>query len=191
MASSLSTDRRAVGAMSTWWVFLATGILWLLVALVVLRFDATSLATVGTLLGTVLLMAGVNEFVALRLRDVGWKGLHVVMGILFAAGGIWAFVRPINAFWEVASILGLLLMLKGSFDIIGSVVSREVNALWWLGLAVGILEILLAFWVSQQFFAPRAALIILWVGFSAIFRGISEIALAFEVRSMERTLERT
>ena len=43
--------------------------------------------------------------------------------------------------------------------------TREINDLWWLGLVVGILEILLAFWASQQFFAPRAALILLWVGF--------------------------
>jgi uncharacterized membrane protein HdeD (DUF308 family) len=189
MVTSVSAERRAVGAMTgAWWVFLVTGIFWLLVALVVLRFDASSLAAVGTLLGAVLLMAGVNEFLALGLRNVGWKGLHILMAIFFVAGGIWAFVRPIEAFWELASILGLLLMLKGSFDIVGSVVSREMNVLWWLGLVVGILEVLLAFWVSQQFFAPRAALIIVWVGFSALFRGISEIALAFEIRGVGKTL---
>lgn len=189
MATSVSAERRAVAQVtSSWWVFLATGIFWLLFALVVLRFDATSLAAVGALLGAFLLIAGVNEFVAVGLRDVDWKALHVLMGILFVAGGIWAFLRPIGAFWELASILGLLLMLKGGFDIIGSVVSRETNVLWWLGLVVGILEVLLAFWVSQQFFAPRAALIIVWVGFGALLRGISEIALAFEIRGIGKTL---
>jgi uncharacterized membrane protein HdeD (DUF308 family) len=189
MVSSVSADRRAIGEItSAWWVFLVTGVLWLLVALVVLRFDATSLATVGTLLGAVLLVAGVNEFLALSLRDVGWKVLHVVMGILFFLGGIGAFVRPISAFWELASILGLLLMLKGGFDIVGSVVASDKNMLWWLGLGTGILEVLLAFWVSQQFFAPRAALIILWIGFSAMFRGMSEISLAFEMRGVGRAI---
>lgn len=190
MVSSVSAERRAVAAVTgTWWVFLVTGIFWLLFALVVLRFDATSLAAIGTLLGVFLIMAGVNEFFAVGLRDVGWKVLHVLMGVFFVAGGIWAFIRPIGAFWELASILGLLLMLKGSFDIIGSVVARDTNVLWWLGLVIGILEVLLAFWVSQQFFAPRAALIIVWVGFSALFRGISEIALAFEVRGIGKTLD--
>lgn len=189
MATSVSAERRAAGVITnTWWVFLVTGILWLLVALIVLRFDATSLATVGTLLGAVLLLAGVNEFLALSLRDVGWRVLHLVMGILFVVGGIGAFVRPINAFWELASILGLLLMLKGGSDIVGSVISSERNMLWLLGLGVGVLEVLLAFWVSQQFFAPRAALIILWIGFSAMFRGISEIALAFEMRGVSRAI---
>lgn len=189
MVTTASAESRAFGAMTAaWWVFLVTGIFWLLVALIVLRFDATSLATVGTLLGAVLLLAGANEFLALGMRNVAWKGFHVLMAILFVAGGVWAFFRPINAFWELASILGFLLMLKGSFDIVGSVVTREMNVLWWLGLVVGILEVLLAFWVSQQFFAPRAALIIVWVGFSAMFRGISEIALAFELKGIMEEL---
>jgi uncharacterized membrane protein HdeD (DUF308 family) len=53
-------------------------------------------------------------------------------------------------------------------------------------LVAGILEVLLAFWVSQQFFVPRAALIIVWIGFMAIFRGITEIVLAFSLRRAER-----
>jgi uncharacterized membrane protein HdeD (DUF308 family) len=67
-----------------------------------------------------------------------------------------------------------------------AVMTKELNDLWWLGLVVGILEILLAFWASQQLFAPRAALILLWVGFAAMFRGFTEIFLAFEVRRLSR-----
>lgn len=188
MDSPRTNAARAVTG--SWWMFLATGVLWLLISLIVLRFDVTSIATVGTLLGVILLIAGANEFLALSMHDVDWKWLHAVLGVLFVAGGIWAFVHPIGAFWELASILGFLLLLKGSMDIVGSVMSRDVSELWWLGLAVGILEVLLAFWVSQQFFAPRAALIIVWVGFACMFRGISEIVVAFELRRASRRLER-
>jgi len=41
---------------------------------------------------------------------------------------------------------------------------------------------------SQQFLLARASLLILWVGFMALFRGFSEIVLAFELRS-ERSKE--
>jgi hypothetical protein len=44
-----------------WWLFLVSGILWLLIAWMVLRLNATSIATVGVLLGVVLLFAGINE----------------------------------------------------------------------------------------------------------------------------------
>ncbi|MFL5767986.1 MAG: HdeD family acid-resistance protein [Actinomycetota bacterium] len=173
-----------------WWLFLITGVAWMVIALIVLRFDITSVAAVGTLLGVILLIAGVNEFMVLGMRDVTWKWLHGVLGALFVLGGIWAFIHPINAFYELASILGFLLVLKGSMDLISGVVQREVSELWWLGVVVGGLEILLGFWASQQFFAPRAILILVWVGFFAIFRGISEIVLAFEMRHAHKELGR-
>jgi uncharacterized membrane protein HdeD (DUF308 family) len=190
METMRPAERRAAPAAGLpWWLFLLTGIGWLLIALIVLRFDTTSIATVGTLLGVVLLVAGANEFMIMSMRAIGWRWLHIVLGVLFVIGGVWAFVHPLDAFWELASILGLLLVLKGSMDIVGSIFMREVSELWWLGLVVGILEILLAFWVSQQFFAPRAILIIVWVGFAAMFRGITEIVMAFEVRRVARHVE--
>jgi uncharacterized membrane protein HdeD (DUF308 family) len=172
-----------------WWVFLVTGIAWLILALIVLRFDTTSLAAVGALLGAVFLVMGVNELFAAFVRR-SWAWAHALLGILFLVGGVSAFFQPFSAFWALASILGFLLLFKGSFDIIGAAMTRDVNDLWWLGLAVGVLEILLAFWVSQQFFAPRAILILIWVGFTCIFRGISEIGMAFQLRRLDRTAER-
>jgi uncharacterized membrane protein HdeD (DUF308 family) len=183
-------ERAAREVTGMWWLFLITGVAWLIIALVVLRFDMTSVASVGVLLGVVLLMAAINEFMVLGLRDVAWKWLHGVLAALFVVGGIWAFIHPINAFYELASILGFLLVLKGSMDLIGSVAQREVSELWWLGVVTGGLEILLGFWASQQFFAPRAILILVWVGFFAIFRGVSEIVLAFEARHAHKELGR-
>ena len=79
----------------------------------------------------------------------------------------------------------LLLISEGSLNIISSAATREVNSTWWLGLVAGILEILLGFWASQQMFPARATLLLLWVGFFALFRGISEIVIAFELRSRQ------
>ena len=183
-------ERAAREVTGSWWLFLITGVAWLIIALVVLRFDMTSIASVGALLGVILLIAGANEFMALALRDIGWKWLHGVLGALFVVGGFWAFIHPINAFYELASILGFLLVLKGAMDLTGSVIQREVSELWWLGVVTGGLEILLGFWASQQFFAPRAILILVWVGFFAIFRGVSEIVLAFEMRHAHKELGR-
>jgi uncharacterized membrane protein HdeD (DUF308 family) len=57
---------------------------------------------------------------------------------------------PYDAFWALASILGLLLIFQGTFYILTSVSTRDVNSIWWLGLVVGILEILLGFWASRS-----------------------------------------
>jgi uncharacterized membrane protein HdeD (DUF308 family) len=179
--------RQRTDSMLPWWLFLITGIAWLLISLIVLRFDVTSIAAVGALLGVVLVMAGINEFVLMGARP-SWRWVHALLGVLFIGGGIWAFVHPLNAFYELAAILGFLLLLKGSLDIALAFMTRELNDLWWLGLVVGILEVLLAFWASQQLFAPRAALILIWVGFAAMFRGFTEIFLAFEVRRLSKEL---
>lgn len=170
-----------------WWIFLLTGILWLVVALVVLRFNSTSVATVGILLGALFLLVSVNEFFIAGVVD-GWKWFHVALGVIFLIGGFWAFAHPINAFYELASILGFLLLIKGTFDIIAAVATKPNNELWWLGLTVGLLELLLAFWASQQLFQPRAALILIWVALMALMRGITEIVLAFQLRDAHREM---
>jgi uncharacterized membrane protein HdeD (DUF308 family) len=79
-------------------------------------------------------------------------------------------------------------VLKGSLDVIVSAMTREVNEFWWLGLVTGILELLLGFWASRQLFPARATLILIWVGFAALFRGISEIVLAFQIRRLHRAV---
>ncbi|HUL25775.1 MAG TPA: DUF308 domain-containing protein [Streptosporangiaceae bacterium] len=167
-----------------WWLLLVTGIAWLIISVMVLRFRLSSITTVGVLLGALFLLAMFNEFLIASVRT-GWRWAHVVAGVLFAVAAIWAFVNPINAFWALASVLGLLLILRGALDIISSAAVRDVNSTWWLGLVAGILEILLGFWASQQMFPARAALLLLWIGFFALFRGISEIVIAFELRSRQ------
>jgi uncharacterized membrane protein HdeD (DUF308 family) len=168
-----------------WWLFLITGIAWLIISVMVLRFTPASINTVGILLGVLFLLAGFNEFM---IGSVGhsWRWAHVLLGIFFIIGAIWAFARPFNAFWSLASILGLLLIFKGTLDLITAVVTRDVNPSWWLGLVTGILELILGFWASQQAFPARGALLLLWVGFFALFRGISEIVVSFELRHRQR-----
>jgi phenylacetaldehyde dehydrogenase len=75
--------------------------------------------------------------------------------------------------------------LREPLGVVNSIAAREISGTWWLGLVAGILLILLGFWASQQMFPARAALVLLWVGFFALFRGISEIVIAFELRSRQ------
>jgi len=185
-AREVGTDAgRASGRTPPWWLFLITGIAWFLIALIVLRFQLSSIVAVGVLLGCLFVAAGFNEFMIGAVVDT-WRWLHYTMAVIFLIGGIYAFIHPQNAFWALASILGFLLLFKGTLDITVAVASKHENDVWWLGLTVGILEVLLAFWASQQFYPARAALILLWVGFMALFRGFSEIALAFGIRHATR-----
>jgi len=170
-----------------WWVFLVTGILWLIISLIVLRFDETSITTVGVIIGVVFAVACVNEFFTMGVLS-GWKWLHGLLGVLFLLGALWAFIQPEEAFWALASVLGFLLIFKGAIDIVETTMTKDFNHLWGLGLAAGIIEVLLGFWASQQYYPARAALIIIWVGFMALFRGIGEIVIAFRVHAEHKRL---
>jgi uncharacterized membrane protein HdeD (DUF308 family) len=166
-----------------WWIFLITGIAWLLISMLVLRYNPnTSIKVVGYLLGAMFLVAAINEFLISSVVAT-WRWAHILLGIFFVLGSLWAFTQPKEAFWALASILGLLLVLMGTMTLVSAVASK--GPLWGLGLTVGILEILLGFWASQQYYPARAALILIWVGFMALFRGIGEIVLAFHLKKDE------
>ncbi|MFM1730014.1 DUF308 domain-containing protein [Prescottella soli] len=162
-----------------------TGIAWLIIAMVVLRFTTTSVVTIGVLMGAIFLGAMMNEFLIAAVWSP-WRWARVLMGVLFLAGAIWAFVSPLDAFWALASVLGVLFILQGALVLISSIESRVVNSVWWLGVAAGVLEILIGFLVSQQVIAVRAALLILYVGFLALFRGFTEIVVAFELKGAQK-----
>ena len=186
-AESAQTDvLRAglAGLVGPWWVFLLTGMAWLIISMVVLRFTTTSVFTIGILMGVVFLGAMVNEFLIASVWSP-WRWARVLMGILFLAGAIWAFINPLGAFWTLASIIGALFILQGALVLITSIESRLVNSVWWLGVVAGVLEMLIGFWASQQVISARAALLIFYVGFLALFRGITEIVLAFELKAAQ------
>jgi uncharacterized membrane protein HdeD (DUF308 family) len=163
-----------------WWMFLVTGIAWLVIAVIVLRFRLASVAAVGVLMGVVFLAGWFSELLIASVRS-RWRWAHTLMAILFLFAACWSFASPFSAFWALATVFGLLLIFRGSLDLVTSISAREINPAWWLGMVAGVLEILLGFWVSQQEFPARALLLLIWVGFFAVFRGFSDVLLAFEV----------
>jgi len=193
LSSESVTDAGARGRVETvldqmagpWWMFLVTGIAWLVISLIVLRFRVSSVVAVGVLMGVVFLGGWFSELLIASTRS-RWRWAHVLMGILFLFAACWSFASPFGAFWALATIFGLLLIFRGSLDLVTSISSREINPGWWLGMIAGVVEILLGFWVSQQEFPARALLLIIWVGLFALFRGFSDILLAFELRGLER-----
>jgi uncharacterized membrane protein HdeD (DUF308 family) len=178
--SAAEEDIAAAG--KWWWFFLVTGCAWLIIALIVLRFNLKSVGAIAIMAGLVVLAAGVNELMAAFVSP-GWKWLHALVGVLFFITGILCFVYPGRTFVTLAMFFGWFLLFKGILDVMLALLSRHANDLWWLGLVTGIIEIGLAFWAAG-YFAGSATLLIVWVGISALMRGVSEIAMAFMLRKL-------
>jgi uncharacterized membrane protein HdeD (DUF308 family) len=167
-----------------WWAFLIAGLAWFVISFIVLQLNLTSVATVGVLLGVIFLVSAVEEFFVASVTD-SWAWARALLGIIFLVAAIWSFADPIGTFVSIADLLGFLLIFIGALDLISSVMSQRINSVWWLGLIIGVLELLLGIWASQQYFPARAGLLLFLVGFYALFRGIYSIVFAFQLRSVE------
>jgi len=170
-----------------WWMFLLTGIAWLVFAVLVFQWDYTTVYAVSYLFGVVALFAGANEFAQIAVSTTGWKIVRGILGVIFVLAGIWALVHPHNAFATLAALIAFFLLFKGIFDVMNAFMTKDLFALWWLQLTIGILEIVLAFWVAGSF-RQSAILLVVYVGLVALTRGITELFLAFKLRGLSKRI---
>ena len=176
-------EREALeSAARSWWLFLLTGLLWLLFAIIVFRFDYTTVTAVSVLFGVVAIVAGVNELFLLAASHGWWKVLHGLLGAIFVVVGIVAFVHPGGTFEALAAVMAFFLIFKGFFDIVVAIATREELHIWWVQLVAGIVEVLIGFWAAG-YWGRSAILLVIWVGVIALMRGITEIIFAFKLRS--------
>jgi uncharacterized membrane protein HdeD (DUF308 family) len=163
-----------------WWTLLVTGSLWVLFALLVFRFNYTTVATLSILVGTVCIAAAVLELAMVFSTAGWWRIAHAGLAIAFAIIGLLAYVHPENTFNVLATIFAFYLLLRGIFDIAAGLLVRPAE-LWWVGLVFGAVQISLAFWAAGDF-GHKAFLLVVWVGASALVHGILQLVTAFRLR---------
>jgi uncharacterized membrane protein HdeD (DUF308 family) len=182
---TFATAQRAIGrALPPWWVFLITGIAWMLVALILLRFDYTSVSAISILFGFVAVAAGVVEIGMLFISPGWWKLLNGLLAIVFIVAGVVAFIHPGNTFAALAAVFSFFLIFAGTFDIIWSIASRREIDVWWLQLIGGIIELALGFWAAG-YYGRSAVLLVAWVAAFAIIRGVRDIVFSFRVHGLQ------
>jgi uncharacterized membrane protein HdeD (DUF308 family) len=166
-----------------WWLFLLTGIAWFVFSLLVFQWDYTTVYAVSYLFGVVAIVAGVNEFLQIAVSTPGWKIVRGILGVLFVIAGIAAVVHPRSAFETITGLIGFFFLFKGIFDFATAFLTRSELELWWVQLIVGIVEILLAFWVAGNF-RESTILLVVYVGVIALTRGVTELIIAFKLREL-------
>jgi uncharacterized membrane protein HdeD (DUF308 family) len=176
-----ATRDRAAGA-SVWWLFLFTGSLWLLLSIVIFRFDWTTVSSISILFGVVMLCAAFAELLGAFADHGWWRVARLALGAAFGVIGIVAFVHPGNTFAALAGVMSFYFIVKGTFDVVLALAGWGAAAYSWLYLLLGIAEIVVGFWAAGDF-GHRVILLVVWAGVAALTRGISEIVLAFTLRS--------
>jgi uncharacterized membrane protein HdeD (DUF308 family) len=167
-----------------WWIELLLGVLWLIVAAVVLKFNHASVVTVGVLTGILFLVFAAEEFALALVDGSAGKYLWAFFAVLLLAGGIVSLIHPRETFLGFADVLGFVFLVGGIAWTAQAFAERAVNELWWLTLISGILLIMLAFWTSGEFVLERAYTLLIFTGIWALFKGITDIVRAFEIRKL-------
>ena len=172
-----ATSADDLDAARHWWVFLVTGILWILFAWIVLSFDYDTVWAVAVFFGFGMLAGGVMT-IMVGLDATSWRWLHVTFGIIAILAGLIALIWPGQTFLVLAAIIGWYVMFAGILDLVTAFATKDENDLWWLQLILGIAQVLIGFW-AIGYSGRSITLLVIWVGATALARGISSLFLGF------------
>ena len=143
---------------------------------------STTAGAGSLLIGTLLIVRGLSTTFSVPV-DGSLRMWSVVLGLLEVVVGVSVWVWPDPTLLIVALYIGWLLMFRGVMTIIGSVTGRRFVPYWGVILVAGIVEVLVAFYLLGR---PGLTLVatVLAVGLTAVFYGVLEVVLAFEVKRL-------
>jgi uncharacterized membrane protein HdeD (DUF308 family) len=170
----------AVSKTRFWWLLLITGAAWIVLSIVILRFDYTTVAAVAVLFGVYCLVAAVNEMVIGAVSSsTGWRIAHGVLAALLVVVGVVSLMNLGATFVTLAAIVSFYFIFRGSFDVVMAFAGSAVSG-WWVLLITGLIELGLGFWAAGSW-NISVVILVAWVAAGALLHGIGEIALAFQI----------
>jgi uncharacterized membrane protein HdeD (DUF308 family) len=171
-----------VSTTKQWWLLLVAGIAWIVIAVVILRFDYATVATIATLFGFFSFVAAANEVMVGAVSSTGWRILHWLLAAIFVVVGVVAFIRPGDTFVSLAAVMSFYFIFRGTFDIAMAFTASRVPG-WWVLLLVGLAELAIGFWAAGSW-NVSVTVLVSWVAAGALIHGIGQIATAFAVRKV-------
>ena len=175
----------AVSKTRFWWLLLITGAAWIVLSIVILRFDYTTVAAVAVLFGVYCLVAAVNQImIGAVSSSTGWRIAHGLLAALLVVVGVVSFMNLGATFVTLAAIISFYFIFRGCFDIVMAFAGSVVSG-WWVLLICGFIELGLGFWAAGSW-SVSVLVLVAWVAAAALVRGIGEVVLAFQIHQGRR-----
>jgi uncharacterized membrane protein HdeD (DUF308 family) len=167
-----------------WGWLLAGGVALIVLGMLALGSEFTTLAVMLTFAILLLMSGGVEIAAAFWARR--WSGffLHVLFGILYLVVGLLMIEHPGVAADALTLMLAASFLAGGLLRIVVALTHRFPN--WGWVLLNGVITFLLGFMIWRQWPEASEWIIGLFVGIELIFTGWSWVALALAARSIPK-----
>jgi uncharacterized membrane protein HdeD (DUF308 family) len=170
-----------------WWVVLLRGIAGIVFGILTFFLPEISLAALVLVFGAYSFADGVLAIIsAIRGRENDRWWVLLLEGLAGVAAGV------ITLFWPGITALALLYVIAawalvtGGLEIAAAIRLRKVITGEWLLILAGVASV--AFGILLALFpGPGALAVVLWIGAYALVSGALLLALAFKLRSWNRT----
>lgn len=164
-----------------WWALLIGGIISVVAGGIIVATDWT-VGDLAFFVGALLLFRGFFTLFSFPV-DGSLRTWSIVMGLLEIGVGLAVWVWPGPTLLVIAFFIGWLLLFRGIMAIAGSISARGIIPYWGWVLAAGIVEVLVSFYLLSRSALTLVATV-LAIGLVAMFYGVVEIVLAFEVKHL-------
>jgi uncharacterized membrane protein HdeD (DUF308 family) len=170
-----------------WWLFLISGLTWIVLSVVILRLDYTTVSAVAVLFGVYCLVAAaIQSMIAAASSSTGWRIAHGLLATLLVVAGVVSFANLGATFATLTAIISFYFIVRGCFDIVTAFAANVMSG-WWVLLICGFIELGLGFWAAGSWSASVVVLVA-WVAAAALVHGIGDIARGFQIHNGRRAV---
>jgi uncharacterized membrane protein HdeD (DUF308 family) len=143
-----SWRRTVEQASKGWWAVLLSGAISVVVGMVILSIDWT-VADLAVFVGAYLIFRGLVQMLNALLGGASWT-YFLGTGALSIAAGIVVVAWPGPTLLLIAIFIGVAIVVYGILNVAGAIGNRDRAQYWWVVLVLGVVEILLGFWLLRR-----------------------------------------
>ena len=168
---------------ANWGWFVALGVGLLILGVIAVANLLTATVASVLLVGVMMLMGGVAQIVlAFRVKTWGRFVFWLLSGILYAAGGILAFVNPLLASAVLTLLLAISLIFAGALRIAVGFGARPEKGWGWIVVA-GVLTVLAGIIIGIGWPVNSVWVLGMFLAVDLMFQGWSYIAFGLALRA--------
>jgi uncharacterized membrane protein HdeD (DUF308 family) len=165
----------------SWQSLVVRGAVGVVFGIIAMVWPVSTAIALAVLWGIWALVDGVGSIVQAFQPQATGRVLLVVMGLIALVAGFFAIFSPAVAAVTLTWILGIWLMVRGVFELVGAFTSTESAPRWLLALGGGLSIVLGVLFVVNP--GRSAVAIAFWLGLTALAWGLAFVVLGIVLRS--------